>query len=256
MPTIDKQTLLRGTNKTQRASGTNKALAWLDQIMAETAGTVSGEDALSVLNRKTEYSDDNIIGHGPTTPPATDSAPWIYFRTDNPKHFFLKERTGSPGSYTYFWLGPFFVGDYQIRIIYSAADTPATPTIGWNALNQNFNISGGDWAVDTPAAKWFRIVGLPADSNTEQLSPLIRIGDPNAEQVSYTPPSTEGNIPGSVDNVEEALNIFHNATLGGGTTPPPTPAADSWIQVEEYTDETYSLDPARLEDVNLSLIHI
>ena len=216
MATITKQTSIRGTNKTQRATGTNKAVAWLDQVMAAVAGTASGEDALAVLNRKTEFDDGDLIGHGMTTPPATETAPWIYFRTDVPKHFFLKERSGSPGSYTYFWLGPFFVGDYQSRIIYSAAVTPATPNVTWNALNQTFNVSGGDWETDTPNAKWFHIVILPSDSNSEILSPLIRIGDPDAEQISYTPPSTSGNIPRSVDNVEEALNEFHNATLGGG----------------------------------------
>ena len=110
MPQITKFNDTLASSKTRRARGTNKAVAWLNEIMAATSGSSSGEDALSVLNRKIE--DSNIIGHGSTTPPATESAPWIYFRTDNPKHFFLKERAGSPGSYTYFWLGPFFVGDY------------------------------------------------------------------------------------------------------------------------------------------------
>ena len=259
MPQITKYDHTLASSKTRRARGSNKAVAWLNEIMAAVAGSNSGEDALSVLNRKIEDSD--IIGHGMTTPVPTASTPWIYFRTDAPKHFFLKERSGSPGSYTYSYLGPFFVGDYQIRIIYSAADTPATPTIGWNAFNQNFNISGGDWAVDTPAAKWFRIVGLPATSNTESLSPLIRIGDPNAEQISYTP-SGSGNIHSAVDNVKEALDTFDTATLGGGgsitqqpadwdATSGPTRILNKPIvpQVEETDSPVYPQNPQALAGI-------
>ena len=248
MATIEKQRLVRGTNKTQRAAGSNKALAYLSEIMAASAGSTSGQDALSLLNSKTDFDDDNLIGHGPTTPIADESAPWIYFRSDAPKHFFLKERSGSPGSYTYQWLGPFFIGDYQLRFIYSAAENPATPTIGWNALNQNFNITGGDWAVDTPNAKWFHVVGLPATSNTEVLSPRRRVDDPTASDISYIP-SGSGNIPSSATTMQEAMRVIDDLDLNTGS-PAPTTTENSWIQVERFTDPTYSLNPARLENVN------
>ena len=238
-----------------------KALTTADRIgaFAGGAGVQSGDDALTVLNRKLEagsvlsigsadpvfanetalfyhqttsntlfirgsssytpITDENdFIGHGTNNIPATESAPWIYIRTD--EHTFqIKEREGSPGSYTYFWQGSFVPGSYESRIVYSAQDNPGTPNISWNATNTNFNISnsgGADWAVDTPNPKWWRLISLPRDSNTAQISPNVPFGSQTAEQTPYTPPTISGNIPGSVDNVEEALNVFHNATLGGG----------------------------------------
>ena len=77
MPQITEYNDYLVSSKTRRTRGTNKALGWLSDIMAATSGTNQGEDALSVLNRKIE--DSNIIGYGPTTPPATESSPWIYF---------------------------------------------------------------------------------------------------------------------------------------------------------------------------------
>ena len=161
--------------------------------------------------------ENDFVDHGTNNIPATEDAPWFYIRTD--EHTFqIKEREGSPGSYTYFWQGPFVPGSYESRIVYSAQDNPGTPNISWNATNTNFNISnsgGADWAVDTPNPKWWRLISLPRDSNTAQISPNILVGSQTAEQTPYVPPTSSGNIPSSVDNVEEALNVFHNATLGG-----------------------------------------
>ena len=250
MATITKQTGLYAARKSFRAIGTNKAMAWLDQLMAETAGTASGEDALTVLNRKME--EGTIIGHGTNLIPATETAPWIYLRTDE-HNFYLKERTGAPGSYTYFWQGPFFIGSYESRIIYSTHVSPSAPVIAWNAANANFNITGGDWALDLVHPKWFRIVLLPRNSNTPQISPLIRVGDPTAEDISYTPPSTTGNLASSVDNLKEVADAFHNATLGGSTTSPPppttTPTTEGLFQSEETTSPTYSSNPPALSGV-------
>ena len=66
MPTLGQQTRYFPTGKTYRSIGLNKALAWLDQIMAETAGTASGEDALTVLNRKLEAS--GVLATGTADP--------------------------------------------------------------------------------------------------------------------------------------------------------------------------------------------
>ena len=260
MATITVQNLQRGTAKTERAIGANKAVGWLNEIMAETAGTSSGEDALAVLNRKLESSgvlgsgsadpvfanesalfylnttsnklftrgtssydaiaigeeEDNIIDHGGHNPPlASASTAWIYVDTSNHTIRF-KERSGNPGSYTYAWTNPVTPGDYQLRLIYHTATSPSPPVISWNYLNQNFNITAGGWNQSDVNAKWMRIVALPADSNTAAVSPAIRIGDPTAEDISYTPPVATGNIPNSVNNVKEGLDAFHSATLGGG----------------------------------------
>ena len=75
MPTLTSHTL-QGLPKTLYPTGSDKAIAWLSQIMAAAAGTSSGEDALSVLNRKMEEA--NIVGHGTNNIPANEAAPWIY----------------------------------------------------------------------------------------------------------------------------------------------------------------------------------
>ena len=250
---------ITGTAPTQpvrhplRAAGTNEAIGWLEQVLTSAVGTISGEDAQAALDRKIEPS--NLIGFGLQTPVASDTSPWIFFRNDNPKHFFLKEQDGS----TYSWLGPFFQGDYQTRIIYSASTTePNNPAITWNYENQTFNIDnsgGSDWAVDTPNPNWFRIVSLPSDSNTEKTTPNIRIGNPTATDIPYSPSGT-GNIPSSVNNVDEALDAFDSATLGGGgslTQQPSDWAATSGPtrilnkppvpQVEETINATYNPGP-------------
>ena len=230
MPTITKQDQIRPARKTDRAIGTNKAVSWLGDVMAAVAGTESGEDSLSVLNRKLEGS--NIVGSGTTTPVPDANSPFIWINTIE-NQVRIKQTTGSGPTATYSWSEPIAFGDYQARIILSAADNPATPTITWNALNETFNIRGGDWAVDTPNAKWWRLVLLPALSNTEVLSELVRIGDPAAADISYSPPGT-GQIPPSVTNVNEALNHLDTRM---------SPASASWIQVGSFTDETYSEDP-------------
>ena len=218
MGILTEQSRSRGTNKTQRATGTNKAVAWLGDVMAAVAGTDSAEDALSVLNRKIE--DSKIVGMGISTPVPDANSPFIWIRTDE-NQVRIKQTTGSGPTATYSWSEPIAFGDYQSRIIYSAAETPATVSVTWNALNETFNISGGDWATDTVNPKWWRLVVLPANSNTEVISPLVRIGDPTAEQISYTPPNTTGNLPTSVDNVKEALDHYNDADLGGTTPAPP-----------------------------------
>ena len=119
MGTITKQTSTYGAKKTYRAIGTNRATMWLDQVMAEAAGTVSGEDALAVLNRKLEGS--NIVGAGTTTPVPDANSPFIWIRTDE-NQIRIKQTIGSGPTATYSWSEPIAFGDYQSRIILSAAD--------------------------------------------------------------------------------------------------------------------------------------
>ena len=181
--------------------------------------------------------EEDIVDHGTTTPVPDEDTAWIVLRTDTPKRFFLKERTGSPGSYSYSLQGPFFAGSYQIRIILSAQDSPATPTPAWNWENANFNISGGDWAQNTPNPKWFRIVECPNDTNTVRMTPNIRVGDPTAGDISYTRPNRDGNLPASVDDVQKLGDAFHDYT-----PPTQTPMEDeSLVQTEEYDSNPGSL---------------
>ncbi len=209
MATLTPQTRNQSVRKTLFPIGTDKALAYLADIMASADPSSSGEDALTVLNRKLEAS--NIVGSGTTTPVPDANSPFIWIRTDE-NSVRVKRTSGS----TYSWSDPLFFGDYQSRIIYSADDNPGNPVISWNALNNNLDFGGQTlWALSVAGAKWFRILILPATSNAYRSTPNIRIGNPTAEDISYTP-TGNGNIPSSVDNVDEALDVFHNATLGGG----------------------------------------
>ena len=243
MATLTAQADIRGTNKTQRATGTDKAVSWLSQVMAAVAGTNSGEDALSVLNRKVDEA--RLIDHGTTNIPATETSAWIHVRTDN-NSFFIKERTGAgtvQDPYSYFYQGPFFAGSYRVVLLFSTDTTPQNVSVSWNWENATFNITAGgsNWSRDANEAqdKWLRIVELPGDSNTAKVSQPIRIGDPVAEDISYDPPSGDGNISSSVDNVKEALDAFHDYTPPAAPTTPTT--GDSDVQVGELTSGwTYS----------------
>ena len=206
--------------------------------MAATTGSASGEDALSVLNRKIEESD--LVARGSNTPLADADAAWIFYRTDL-NAFYLKDYDGT----NYVWLGPFQRGDYQLRLIYHTADVAPSVQVDWNYLNTNFNVTNGGWTQSDTNSKWMRIVALPATSNTESISPPIRIGNPSADDIAYTRP-TAGNIPSSVNTVSEALDAFNAATLGGGSTPPPAAESEGLLQVEESTSPTYSRHPNRL----------
>ena len=220
MPTITEQTAYLATNKTLRALGANKAVAWLDQVMAATAGSNSGEDALSVLNRKLEAAgvlatgtndpvfanesallyvnttnsklfvrgtsayteitggtaESDIIGHGTTDEDtASASDPWIYINT-NANKVWLKERTGSPGSYSYAWTGPIFEGNYRILIIYSTQDEPGNVTATWNWKTDTLGHVGTDWTGNSTGAKWARIITAPRNSNNAVISARFPVG--------------------------------------------------------------------------------
>ena len=208
MPTINQQTGIYAARKTNRAIGANKAFAWLDQIMAAVAGTASGEDALTILNRKLEatgvldsgtadpvfanetalfylntssntlfirgsssydeisagHEGSAIIGHGTTNKDrsiASESDPWVYVNT-NANKVWVKNRTGSPGSYSYSWSGPIFEGAYRTDIVYSTEDTPSNLNVSWNWETNTLNATGTGWSRNEGNAKWARIlIGVP-----------------------------------------------------------------------------------------------
>ena len=232
------------------------ALAFLSQITTGSATDGDQEDAQSVLDRKLEESgvlvkstsdptfsatsalfhyntssntlfvktasaydalikEADVVGHGTNNIGASATSPWIYVNTADDK-FFVKERTGSSGSYQYHYTGPFFEGSYESRIIYSAAATPATPVIGWNAANANFNISGGDWGLDTVSPKWFRIISLPKNSNTAAVSPLIRIGNPTASDISVNASGFDGNLATTDTDLQKVAQKLDDLVVSGG----------------------------------------
>ena len=235
-----------------RAIGGNKAIAWADEIMAAASGTTSGPNVLEALATKLEET--NLIGHGTNNIPADANAPWIFVRTDN-HNFFVKERTGSVGSYNYFWQGPFFAGSYESRIIYSAATTPATPVPAWNAVNANFNLSGGDWAMSVANAKWWRIVLLPKDSNTVSMSPLVRIGDPSAADISVDASGFNGNLTSSDDDLQKVAQKLDDLSVSGtGTTQnaAQVPVASSGFDGNlATTDNNVQLVAQKLDDLDI-----
>ena len=81
MATIEKQPSVQPTTKTLRAIGTNKAVAWADEILVGVTGSSSGEDLLAVINRKIEESD--LVARGTSTPLADADAAWIFYRSDD-----------------------------------------------------------------------------------------------------------------------------------------------------------------------------
>ena len=238
MATIDKQAAVQPTPKTLRGLGTNKAVAWADEIMVAATGTDSGEDLLSAINRKIEESD--LVARGTSTPVPTADTAWIFYRSDD-NAFWIKDYDGS----TYSYIGPFHRGSYQLRLIYHTADVAPNVRISWNYLNANFNVESGGWTQSDTNAKWLRIVALPATSNTESISPPIRLDNPSAGDIAYSRPAS-GNFSSSVNNVQEALNEVNAFTLGGGTAPPPAAESEGLLQVEESTSPTYSRHPNRL----------
>ena len=240
-----------------------KALTTLDRIggFAGGAGSQSGDDALTVMNRKLEaagvlasgsgapvfanesalfyldtatdklyvressdYQEINIgteesdvVGHGTvdSTSSPTASSPWIYIRTDR-NQAWLKERTGSPGSYSYAWTGPLFEGQHRTEVVYHTASNPPALGVSWDWEADEFNITSGGWTGNSGSAKWAIIVSLPRNTNNAITSPEIRIGDPTLGELAFTARDGTGNIPSSVNNLQELVTWLDGATLGGG----------------------------------------
>ena len=111
-----------------------------------------------------DHGGANIIGHGTTNKDratASESDPWIYINTDA-NRVWIKNRTGSPGSYAYTWSGPIFEGAYRTDIVYSTDDTPENLNVSWNWETNTLNATGTNWSRNTGSAKWARIlVGIP-----------------------------------------------------------------------------------------------
>jgi len=201
----------------QRRQG--RALTWLSEIMAATTGTANAEDALSVLNRKVEEAD--LVGHGTTDPTSSPDAnsPWIYIRTDRDQIYF-KERTGSPGSYSYDWAGPVFEGQHRTELVYNTQDDPGSLTISWDWETDTFSPSGGGWTGNSANAKWIIIVTLPRNTNNAIASPRIRIDggggggtgtdDQTAAEVPTTTSGFNNNLSGADSNVQRALDTLDN----------------------------------------------
>ena len=192
------------------------SITWAGYIRTGAENDTSGEDVLSVLNEK--VGEAQLIGHGtadPTNTPGVNE-PWIYIDTSSDKAWF-KKRSGSAGSYTYAWAGPFHEGNSRTEVIYNTANArPNDPAISWNWETDAFGVTRNGWTSNSVNARWAMIVTLPRNTNNGFASPAFRVVDPTAEEISYTPPAGDGNIPSSVSNVKEGLDAFHTANIGSG----------------------------------------
>ena len=197
---------------TLRILGNNKAALWADQIMAAATGTASGEDVLSVLNGKVDESD--VLGSGAANPTFSADSPLIYLQTTN-GNLFIKgasSYTEMTESGTDTTVVPVYIDQSN----YPAINTAAT----WDGTTFNVPRTGTtDWQRSVPGSitntLWMRIYFLKGN-NQIVFTDAIPIRQIKAEDITYTPPGTSGNIPSSVDNVKEGLDAFHEATLSGG----------------------------------------
>ena len=126
---------------------------------------VRGSTSYEEINNGAEESE--IIGHNNADPDSSpdETDPWIYIRTDQNK-VWLKERTGSPGSYSYAWTGPIFEGVYKTDIVYSSEDTPSNLNVTWNWRTGQLDATGTGWSRNEGTAKWARIlIGVPNTVN-------------------------------------------------------------------------------------------
>lgn len=243
----------------------NRSLTWLGYIRVGAEGDSSAEDALTVLNEK--FDDGNFLSSSTNLPVADADQAALHYRTDE-NALYIKQRTGSPGSYSYSWLGPIDRGDYQSRLIYHTATDPPSPVISWNAQNETFNITGGGWTINELNARWMRIVVLPAASNTASVSPELRIADPTATDISVTSPDGNGNLPSSINNVQELATWLDNdaqfGSGGGGggsgtddqTAAEVPTATDNFNQNLSTDDRNVQLALDTIDNLNIPLLQV
>ena len=240
MATLNQQSRGQSIGRTFFPRGSGRALAWLGDIMAGESGDPSGEDALSVLNRKIDATD--LVTRGSSEPvPDADTA-WILYRTDL-NAFYIKDFDGT----NYSWIGPIPRGDYQTRLVYHTAQVAPSIGVTWNYRNGTFNVTQGNWNQSNVNAKWVRVISLPATSDTPNITPPIYLGFPTAEDIAYSRPGP-GNLSASVSNLKELGDEVNALNLGGGTAPQPA-ESEGLFQVEETTSPTYSRHPNRLSVV-------
>ena len=168
------------------------------------------------INVGSEESD--IIGHNTSDPgTATETSPWIYIRTDQNK-VWIKERTGSVGSYSYAWTGPIFEGAQKILVVYNPQDTPGPLNITWDWRTNTLSPSGGGWTENLANAKWQKIITGPRNSNNAIQSPATRVTDPDASDIALDTTNFNGQLSNADDNVQRAFDTLDNLQRGGGGT--------------------------------------
>ena len=178
-----------------------------------------------------------VIGHSGSDPgTARESDPWIFVNTGANK-VWIKERTGSPGSYAYAWSGPIFEGTARTLVVYNTQDTPGPLNISWVWRTDTLSPSGGGWSTNLGNAKWYKIITAPRNSNNAIESPAFRVGDPVASQISITATDGTNNVPSTVTDVQELVNWLNTEpnllTTGGGGT-----GTDDQTASEVNTDTT------------------
>ena len=232
-----------------------------DQIaMAQipATGTATGEDLYTVVNRKLEEA--GVLVEGVNDPVfATDTA-LLYHQTTRDV-LFLRGST----AYTELPVGT----DANIFIVFldSATEPDITTAATWDGTSFVEPITGTtSWSQTKPNnptnTVWMQIYYVE-EASYIVFTPPVPIDNIHASLIAYTPPSTDGNIPQSVDNVDEALDAFHNADLtqgGGGSGVAQQPS--DWDATTGVTrilnkpllDQTFEIDPSQSEnDLDLNV---
>ena len=212
MATLETQNAKTNVNSTIEPNR-GKALTTLDHIGAFSRGdgVQSGEDALSVLNRKLEAA--GVLASGTANPVFANETALIYHQTTS-GNLWIR------GSSAYTEIDDSGTDTTIIPIYIDQANYPSINRAAtWDGSTFNVPSTGTvDWSRSVPGSVtntlWMRIYFLKGN-NQIVFTDAIPIRQISAEDITYSPQGS-GNIPSSVDNVKEGLDAFHTATLGGG----------------------------------------
>ena len=213
MATLTDQNQYQPFLKSIFPSGTNKALALLQDIRVGSDTDSSGEDALTVLNRKLEAA--GVLASGSADPVFANETALIYHQTTSGSLFIR-------GASSYTEISNEGTDTTVIPVYIDHANYPAiNRSATWDGTTFNVPTTGSvDWLRSIPGSLtntlWMRIYFLKGN-NQIVFTDAIPIRQVSAEDITYSPQGS-GNIPSSVDNVKEGLDAFHTATLGGGGT--------------------------------------
>ena len=177
MATINPVTPANPIYNTLQVLGSNKALAWLDQIMAAQTGTASGEDALAVLNRKMEAT--GILASGTSLPIHGTNSPLFFYKIDDDTLHIKGATSYSSLADDTGFADNVIIGVGTTTPAWNAAHSAAVPLIFYNT---------------TTAELWLKATGRYVQVTS------------TAGDVGYNPPSGSNILRSSVDTVEDALN--------------------------------------------------
>ena len=254
MPTLNDPTQSQAIGKFFYSQNDGESITWLGYIRVGNENDTSGEDAISVLNRKLEAN--GVFATGTSDPVFANETALFYRNTTSNKLFtrgtssYEEIEAGQEGANivghgttdpaaasattpwlyvrtdqnkvwikekdgsTYSWTGPIFEGTARTLIVYNTQDTPGILSVSWNWQTDTLSPSGGGWTGNEAGAKWARIITGPRNSNNALVSPLFRVGDPT----TFTAKDGTNNIPSSVNTLQELVDWLDTwtPTSGGG----------------------------------------